>query len=559
MADYRDETEKLKRNLTALVEFSRAVNSSRDLDFTLENLLFSAMGKFLASRGAVALFEADELRLARSKGLPEEEIDEFPRVRREDDAERALRPFLDERGFAVLQPIDSARERLGYLMLGEKITGKPYADEELEFLGTVVNIAATGLENSRFIAELERVNRDLDSRVNRLNSLFELSKEFGVLSDARSIGKLLVYSILGEALASTYAVAYCDDGGVRLLESTAPKSELKEALSCVDVKEVREAAAGEAFCATRKRLADFGFEAVAPMRLQNETRGIVLLGKRADGRSYLDADLEFIQSVGSLAIVALENRRLFNETLEKYKLEEELELAKEIQRGLLPSAIPQTDDFEIAAASVSSRQVGGDYYDVIDLGEGRTLVAVADVSGKGAPASLLMANLQAFLKSVVKRAMPLVEATALVNDLVAENTADGKFITFFWGVLDGAKKTFEYVNAGHNPTILVREGKIRRLDKGGLLLGVVKTLAPYEREIVELRSGDMIVMFTDGVTEAMNSKGEEFSDARFDRLVTELGDQSAQEALSECRRAVADYTEGEPQSDDITLVCVKVK
>ncbi|MBD3409886.1 MAG: SpoIIE family protein phosphatase [Ignavibacteriales bacterium] len=559
MADFRDETEKLKRNLTALVEFSRAVNASRDLDFTLENLLFSAMGKFLASRGAVALFEGGELRLARAKGVADQAIEEFPRVGLEDDAERALRPFLDRRGFAVLQPIDSARERIGYLLLGEKITGKPYADEELEFLGTVVNIAATGLENSRFIAELERVNRDLDSRVNRLNSLFELSKEFGVLSDARSIGKLLVYSLLGEALASTYAVAYCDDGAVRVPESTAPKSELKETLSCADVRDVRQPATGETFCENFKRLAAFGFEAIAPMRLQNETRGIILLGKRADGRPHLGADLEFIQSVGSLAIVALENRRLFNETLEKYKLEEELELAKEIQRGLLPSEIPQTDHFEIAAASVSSRQVGGDYYDVIDLGEERTLVAVADVSGKGAPASLLMANLQAFLKSVVKRDMPLAEATALVNDLVAENTADGKFITFFWGVLDGAKKTFEYVNAGHNPTILLREGKIRWLDKGGLLLGVVKTLAPYEREIVELRSGDLIVMFTDGVTEAMNAKGEEFSDARFERLVARLGDGSAREALAACRDAVADYTKGEPQSDDITLVCVKAK
>ncbi len=208
--------------------------------------------------------------------------------------------------------------------------------------------------------------------------------------------------------------------------------------------------------------------------------------------------------------------------------------------------------------NVSSRQVGGDYYDLIRLDENSVCVAIADVSGKGVPAALLMANLQAFLKTIVRHGMEINEATALINDLVTENTSDGKFITFFWGVLNDTFKKFTYVNAGHNPPLLIRNGEIIKLNKGGIILGVMKTM-PYESQEITLRKDDVIIMFTDGVSEAMNKVGEEFSDKRLEEIAVRVSNLSSSGILQEIRQEVLSYTSGAVQSDDITLMVIKVK
>ncbi|MDO8550785.1 MAG: PP2C family protein-serine/threonine phosphatase, partial [Ignavibacteria bacterium] len=177
---------------------------------------------------------------------------------------------------------------------------------------------------------------------------------------------------------------------------------------------------------------------------------------------------------------------------------------------------------------------------------------------KGVPAALLMANLQAFLKIICKQGMQINEATGLINDLVSENITDGKFITFCWGVLNNEDVTIEYVNAGHNPPLLVRKGKIQKLEKGGIILGVMKTM-PYESELIKLEKDDVIILFTDGISEAKNIKDEEFSDERLEKLVLELSGLSAAEILTSIKKEVKNFAFGTVQSDDITLMVIKVK
>jgi sigma-B regulation protein RsbU (phosphoserine phosphatase) len=240
-------------------------------------------------------------------------------------------------------------------------------------------------------------------------------------------------------------------------------------------------------------------------------------------------------------------------------MEEELDLAREIQRNLLPQKIPAYKNFDIAAVNVSSKQVGGDYYDIIELDENDCCVAIADVSGKGVPASLLMANMQAFLQVICRQNVPLDEATGLINDLISKNTADGKFITFFWGILNNIDMTLEYVNAGHNPPLLIRNGKIIKLEIGGMILGVMKTIMPYRSEKINLMKDDVLVMFTDGISEAMNKKSEEFSDKALEKLSIEMASASAEAILKGIQSEVQKFTDGAHQSDDITLVVVKVK
>ena len=242
------------------------------------------------------------------------------------------------------------------------------------------------------------------------------------------------------------------------------------------------------------------------------------------------------------------------------EVKSELEKIREqIQNNLLPRKTPSFSHFDISAANISSRQVGGDYYDIIPLDNNNFCIVIADVVGKGVPAALLMANLQAFLKVICKQGMQLHEATELINDLVSENITDGKFITFFWALLNDEGMSINYVNAGHNPPLLIRNDEIRKLNKGGMILGVMKTISPYDSELIYLQKDDVIVLFTDGISEARNINDEEFSDERLEKLILQLSNKSAKEILSSIQKEVKNFAYGTVQSDDITLMVLKVK
>lgn len=555
------EFSKLKRNLTALVEFSRVVNSSLDLEFTLNNLLFSSMGKFLATKGLIALCRDKILSIHTFKGFTENIKEEFPSNLSCDAIldNPSLKEFLNNRGLVLVEKIESSRRFLGIICFGEKINKKEYSDDEKEFLKTILNIAASAIENSIYIDELKKVNRDLDTRVNRLSSLFELGKEFALITDEARISKVLVYTLLGHFMVSTYSVITFDGGKMKILDSTMPRTRLTDAVKNYNLQEISSPIFAQQVAVIYPGMSQFNVEVIVPMRLQGEVKGLIILGRRGNKLDYTESDIEFISSLGSLAIVSLENKRLFKEALEKQRLEEELEIAKDIQRNLLPGSIPELKNFDIAASTISSKQVGGDYYDIISLEDNMYCVSIGDVSGKGVPAALLMANLQAFLKSICKQGMKLEIATGVINDLISENTSDGRFITFFWGIINDEKRTFSFVNAGHNPPILIREGEITYLSKGGMLLGVMKTLFPYESEDLTLQKDDLIVMFTDGITEAKNADDEEFSDERLETLLKEVVTVSSENIMKRIKDELEKFTKGYPQSDDITMMIIKVK
>lgn len=555
------ETVKVKRNLTALVEFSRIINSSLDLQFILNNILLTCMGKFFATKGLIGLNIEGKLLIKSSKGINKKVLDSFPEIGSEDNLNNhnPFNEFLKANKLHAVERISSSNDIVGIVCLGEKLNKNAYTEDDLEFLRTIINISASAIQNSIVLCELKRVNRVLDNRIHRLNSLFELSKEFGLISEKSRATKLLVYSIIGQLLISKFAVVLSDGTDKQILESKFPEAELLIALSDVKIAEVESSIGKDAILTKYSRLDELKIDLIVPMQLHGETKGLILLGRRVNQSEYTESDIEFIYSVGSLAIISLENRRLFNEALEKQKMEEELEIARDIQKNLLPHSIPEYKKFDVAAFNMPSKQVGGDFYDIIPLDDSSFCIAIADVSGKGVPAALLTANLQAFLKIICKHGMSLSEATELINDLVTDNTMDGKFITFFWGVLDEKDLSFNYVNAGHNPPLLIRKKKIIKLDKGGIILGVMKTFTPYESPTIPLQKEDVIVLFTDGITEAMDKNGNEFSDERLEELVLKSAHLSVSEITENIRQAVQDYAAGTVQSDDITLLVVKVK
>ena len=551
---------KLKRNLTALVEFSRIINSSLDLKFILNNILLTCMGKFLATKGLVAIKTNGLLEVKVSKGLSKKIVENSPKIDTEIDlsVNNPFNDFMREANLYTFEKINSSEECLGIICLGEKLNKTPYTEDDQEFLKTILNISATAVQNSLVVDELKKVNRELDSRINRLSSLFELSKEFGLFSESTRVAKLLVYSVIGQFMVSKFAVVLFDGEANKIIESKYETDQLLFLINKYKAAIFETSIAKAQIEKDYPEIEQFGVELIVPMQLQGKTKGLILLGKRINNLEYSASDIEFIYSVGSLAIISLENKRLFKEELEKQKLDEELELAKEIQKNLLPQTLPQFKNFEIAATNISSKQVGGDYYDIIKYDDKSFVIAIADVSGKGIPASLLMANIQAFLKTVCRQEMQIENATAIINDLLTENVTDGRFITLFWAMLNDEERSLQYVNAGHNPPLLVRDGKITKLQKGGMILGVMKSMGPYLTEKINLQAGDTLIMFTDGVTEAMDKNRNEYSDERLEHLATELYKKPAKEILSLIQSSVQEFTRGAVQSDDITVMIIKV-
>lgn len=250
------------------------------------------------------------------------------------------------------------------------------------------------------------------------------------------------------------------------------------------------------------------------------------------------------------------------EAVARERLELEIKTARKIQQKLLPIAMPDVPGFEIAGTSLPSQQVGGDYFDFLDMGKGQLGIAIGDVSGKGIPAALLMANLQASLHAQVIKPGEVAEVTSRINNLLTHSTDANMFATFFYGILDRNNSTFTSTNAGHNPPILIREdASIERLHAGGLIIGFLVD-QKYNQETVTLNPGNVLVLFTDGITEAVDPARESvaghlFGEERLIQVIKEKKSGTAREIQSAILTAIADHTGNSPQFDDITLVVIK--
>ena len=234
--------------------------------------------------------------------------------------------------------------------------------------------------------------------------------------------------------------------------------------------------------------------------------------------------------------------------------DQELERAREIQQSLLPKKIPQLPGFEVAGAWQPASTVSGDYYDVLRLGDHRLGICIADVVGKGVSAALLMANVQAAVRAFASDSESPAQVCAKVNILLHENIATGKFVTFLYGILDGETHTFQYCNAGHLYPILVSGGSVRMLEQGGAVLGVFPAWI-YEDSTVELRAGDRLLLFTDGITEASDANGQEFEETSIATFAKANSTLSAKELNSRLLAKVTAFCDAQFR-DDATLLVI---
>jgi sigma-B regulation protein RsbU (phosphoserine phosphatase) len=241
-----------------------------------------------------------------------------------------------------------------------------------------------------------------------------------------------------------------------------------------------------------------------------------------------------------------------------HEQEHEIAEARAIQEGFLPKEIPQLAGYEIAAAWQSARVVGGDYFDVLPFDGEMCGLCIADVAGKGLPAALLMSNLQAAVRGLASPSLSPEALCARLNALLCRNIASDRFVTLFYAQLDGPARQLRYVSAGHNPPfVLHRDGSHDRLREGGVVLGVFASQS-FKSGTVELQSGDRMVLYTDGVTEASNSDDEEFGEERLLQVLQQNPARSAEEIQKNILQATTEFSRG-PWQDDATLLVVAVK
>ncbi|OGG52161.1 MAG: hypothetical protein A3F84_18000 [Candidatus Handelsmanbacteria bacterium RIFCSPLOWO2_12_FULL_64_10] len=296
----------------------------------------------------------------------------------------------------------------------------------------------------------------------------------------------------------------------------------------------------------------------APLRARGRLLGVVeLLNKEGDQR-FDEWDLSLIQVFANQAGIALDNARLHREALERQRIETELALAARIQRGLLPGTLPQPEGVEVAGMSVACEEVAGDYYDVIPLCEGRFGLAIADVSGKGIPAALLMSSVRTALYAEVRGDLPLPEVMSRMNDLLYRE-GSGTFATCVYAVLDPRTYGLKVANAGHNfPFLLRTDGTCERLRSTGLPLGLLPTgTIPFTDLEGALHPGDSLILYTDGVPEASRGDQEQFGEARLEELVCDNRELSADALRQRIYDEVLTFIGDARRSDDITVMVLK--
>jgi sigma-B regulation protein RsbU (phosphoserine phosphatase) len=271
-----------------------------------------------------------------------------------------------------------------------------------------------------------------------------------------------------------------------------------------------------------------------------------------------ELDMMLLEAISRQVRTAIENNFLLKESLEKERIEKEMLLAASIQQKIIPEVLPVIEGYELAGENIPSREVGGDYYDCIDMGNGRYALIIADVAGKGIAAALLVNTLNASLYSYLQFNLPLTEMADRLNKLIYNASPPDKFITFFMAVLDSKSGELDVVNAGHNPILLLRkDGRLDKIDAGGIGLGMLDLGIPYEGQKLVMNPGDKLFLYTDGIPEAMDKDEIEYSDDRMIEFFIKNADKPAAEFISGIVGDVSKHVNGEPQSDDITSMILK--
>lgn len=418
---------------------------------------------------------------------------------------------------------------------------------------------------------LREENQKLKQAVEELSLLNEIATAVSSTMPMEEINKLIVGKCLSRIKAEQGYISLVENQEktdrtktlVRVIEKSAAVLPFRLGVTLTGwmVKSqvpllVNDALADERFGGSEWNGIPIRSVLAVPLKVKNQLIGFLALFNKKEG-AFTPEDQRLLSIVGMQAAQTIEAARLYAEEKKVAALEEDLRTAKIIQQNLLPKSTPQIPGFDVAGMTVPAKEVGGDYFDYLPLPDGRWGFVVADVAGKGLPAAMLMSNLQATIRGQSAVSASCAQCIATANRMLMLSVGTGRFVTVFLAALDGARKMLSYSNGGHNrPYLFKPDGAFRELATGGPLLGVVDSL-PYEEEAVPLAPGDVLVIYSDGVTEAFNEKGEQFGEKRLVETLKPVLSYSAAEILAAVTNAVHSFAGNTPAADDLTLLVVK--
>lgn len=544
----------------ALLESAQLLHSSLNLDDLLRHLLRSVMGRLLVSKSLIAVVDDGAMKLALVRGMPKlvagQEFDE--------EVARSA-------GIEMILPIGNESHPVGLLGINNP-PSKKIGDDELVFLKALLGIAASGISNARAHAETQQLNQQLDQKVQELKTLLDLVRGLTATIEPDEVAQLLMLTLAGRWAVRRYALIAWKKGhppvmrlkGMELDSLTNYESfgidveALDEAIRVADLPE----------CHLKTLLREEQGDVLFPVKAGDATTGgFALLGPRPGNLSYSESDMEFGAGLTAQAAVAFENAWFVRETLERKKMEQELALAATIQQNLFPAKLPKLAGYDLAARNRPARTCGGDYYDILGFkttdGVCCQLICVADVSGKGLPASLLMSNMQATMRALLGRIPSLTELASHTNELLYATTPSNKYVTAILVELDPVTGKGRYVNAGHTDCLLLRaNGEAEWLKSTGTPLGlmdpsIVNLMTPYEERSFDLQPGDMVALFSDGVTEAQDEEENEFGEERTADFIRPIANEPAQVIVDKVFDEIDRFAGNAPQYDDITLFVIK--
>ncbi len=560
--------------LLTLLDFNTTLNRSLKLNEIVDLVLFVAMGETRARWASVALSGEDGLlrsvarRGGRAPEPPEPDGTSFPPGDLE-NLEHAVGPgdaklspltkeLLASMGADLMVPLRKAGKLIGVLLLGER-PGE-YGPGERSFAEALAISAAASIDNGRVYEEMQLLNRRLTLKIYQLNSLFDITRELHRALDATRVREVLVAGAMGQPLA-TRCVLVQPGGAVELRGVKADPAQLEMLRSediKLDVKEEGTAVKDLEGGPLKEMLDSWGLEVALPLRAGSSSHGVLLVGHKASGEPIGAEDSDLLRSLAAQGAAALDNLRLTREWVEKQKIEKELAVAREIQRGLLPERDPSLPGWDIAGVNIPCLTVGGDYYDYVESADGKLGLTIADVSGKGTGPALLMASVQASLGALSGiGTLPIEVMLSRLNAMVFRSTGPSKYVTVFFGWLDPGSGELSYVNAGHcYPLLFRRGGEVVRLAEGSAVIGLLPELQ-VEVGRTRLESEEMLVLYTDGLSETRSPAGEEFEEERIVETTRAAAGESARDVVAKLVATARVFAAEAGLNDDLTLMVVK--
>ena len=303
----------------------------------------------------------------------------------------------------------------------------------------------------------------------------------------------------------------------------------------------------------------FNSLAVAPLKVHNAINGYLIAARRNE-EPFDDDDKNSIGAFADYAAIAIENSKLFEQSIEKERLEKELDVARDVQYKILPDRTPRFDKLEISAVFIPAFEVGGDYYDFFQLEDGKLGFVIADVSGKGISAAFIMAEIKGIFGSLAKLVNSPKQILIKANEILKFSLDKKNFVTAIFGIIDFENEKVVFARSGHTPLLLARDGNISRYKSGGMGLGLDHSMNfanTLEEVEIKLKENDILVLFTDGITEAKNGMLEDYGDEKFEREILDNSKKTLDELSNSIIKEISLFSQGSPQHDDITLVVFK--